>query len=256
MAQEKTEDNFDEDCAELSALAGSSASEPDDKSGSASKDGAPGQRPVRRPDTRPCESCLERDHDSNGPRESLLDLVGLPHTTTLYTSQGWQFSSAAYGCSQCGGSGRVPADSEYYADLPLSARPVWDRPDTPRRRFKRYVPQSADLRLAQTEKQERFLMSLYRNPETTVKEAAEDAGLSERQGWKILAQLGRMSHLVQADCHIDVGGVLLGLRSHLTEQECNWLADVAEHKNGKKLAACWASATTLRANASHDSCER
>jgi hypothetical protein len=50
MSQEKTEDYFDEVCAELSAPAGSSASGPDDKSGSASKGGAPGQRPVRLPD--------------------------------------------------------------------------------------------------------------------------------------------------------------------------------------------------------------
>jgi hypothetical protein len=171
-------------------------------------------------ETRNCDSCEERN---------ALSPLGLPRWGT-YGLRSW-------GCSQCGGSGRVPRDSLPYAVLPPGARPVWDRP-RPQRRFRKTAVQSADLRLAQTKKQERFLEGVYAGLD--VKEAADDAGISERMGWKVLHQIKEMSHLIQErNREVEGAKTLPLLLPYLTDRERQWLLDIATFKAAGPLAEHW-----------------
>jgi hypothetical protein len=180
--------------------------------------------PNSKVETRACESCLERDHGPRGALPNVLSAAtGMPVWNEVYGF------SRAIGCVQCGGSGRVPAKSAPYADLPAGAKPVWDQPMVPRRRFPKYVPEPADFDRVKTKRQEIFVTSLWRG--VSFETACDDADISERMGYKILAQLREMSHSVQ----VEPSKVPEGLNA----RERTWLLDIAEFKDGRPLAKHW-----------------
>jgi FixJ family two-component response regulator len=73
-----------------------------------------------------------------------------------------------------------------------------------------------------------------------VKTAADDAGISERMGWKLLHQVKEMSHLVQVENReVGVSKTLPLLLPYLTDRERQWLLDIATFKAAKALAEHW-----------------